>query len=324
MKNKKIIIIGAGAWGTAISELLAHNNNQILLIANNLQIVKEINDLHQNSKFLAEIQLNPNIIASNDLHECQDADIIFIATPSNATSALFNELAELDLKKDCALVVCSKGLDQQSLKFFHQILEENFASSQYAFVSGPNFAMEVAQKLPTITTIASKNLDLAENIAKIMQNQYFKTQITNDVVVTEICGIIKNIMAIGCGIIDGFNLGQNAKARLLCQGIKEIEILCQKFNSTAAINNAAGFGDIFLTCASTKSRNNFLGSEIAKGKKYKDLANSKTFEGAISAIAIDNLAKKMALNLSLCTIISDILQNDYDLKTIKNKIIAAI
>lgn len=328
MKNK-IIIIGAGAWGTALANLLAKNNSansSICLIANKPQIVDEINQKNSNHEFLPNINLSYNLKSSQNLEdEALQADFIFVVTPSNKTAELLQKISKLKLKENCGLIICSKGLEISSLKFFHQIVEEILPHKKYATLSGPNFASEVAEGLATISTIAALDKNFALQISSLLKNQNFKTEICDDVLAAEICGVVKNIMAIGCGIIDGLNLGQNAKAALVIQGIREIEILCHKLQSKAQINNAAGFGDIFLTCSSNKSRNNSLGIAIAQDQKPLELLNGKkTFEGAIGAKAIEKLAAKLSLELPLCKNISYILQNNLAKEEIKSSIIRSL
>lgn len=323
MKNK-IIVIGAGAWGTALANLLAQKNSDVCLIANKSEIVDEINQKHSNHNFLPNI-LSYNLKSSQNLEEeALQADFIFIVTPSGATTNLLQQIAKLKLKQNCGLVLCSKGLDGSGSKFFHQIIEEILPQKNYAILSGPNFAAEVANQTPTITTIASKNQDFAAQIIVLLQNQYFKAEFSQDVVAAEICGVIKNIIAIGCGIVDGLELGQNAKAALVLQGIKEIKLLCQKLGSTGEVINAAGFGDIFLTCASTKSRNNSLGLMIAQGQKPSELLGKKTYEGAMSAKTIEQLATKLQLQLTLCKTVSYILQNNLQKDGMRAQIIDAL
>ncbi len=328
MKNK-IIIIGAGAWGTALASLLAQNNGanfDVCLIANKQEIADEINQSKTNHKFLPNINLSYNLKSSQKLEdEALQADYIFVVTPSNVTLDLLKKIATLKIKENCGLVVCSKGLDSASLKFFHQIVEEFLPQKNYAILSGPNFAAEVANGVPTITTIASKNKNFAAEIVKLLENKNFKAEISENVLAAEICGIVKNVMAIGCGIVDELALGQNAKAALVMQGVGEIEALCQKFGYPSAINNSAGFGDIFLTCASTKSRNNSLGALIVKGEAPEKLLNQgKTYEGAIGAKAINKLAREFSLKLPLCSAIDEILQNNFSAAQIKEKLVLAI
>ncbi len=325
MTDSKIIVIGAGAWGTALANLLAKNSYKTCLISNDEKVSEEINHQHSNNKFLAEISLSYNLKAATNLvDEIKDADFVFIVTPSNATAALISKISSLNLKSSCGFILCTKGLDQSQLKFFHEIIEEKLVDKKYAILSGPNFAIEVASKVPSLTTIASKDKAFAEKIIHILHGSYFKGEFCDDVITTEISSVVKNIIAIGCGIIDGLALGENTKAGLVRQGCKEIELLSKKLGGSGNLNSAAGFGDIFLTCSTTKSRNNSLGFAIAKGEKTSDLLGKKTYEGAVSAKSIQQLGSKLELRLPLCEAVSYILQNNLTKEAILAKIVGVV
>lgn len=326
-KSKKIAVIGSGAWGTAIANLLAKNNFSTVLMGIDVSVTQEINLKHTNHKFLPDAILSTNLKASTDISaELPNADYIFIVVPSQNVRELISTIKNINLKQDCAFVVCTKGLESESLKFFHEIIEENFSDKKLAVLSGPNFAIEVAQGCPTVTSISSKNEEYANEIIALLENDNFKAVYSDDLVASEISGIVKNIIAIACGISEGLNLGQNAKAAIIMKGIHEIEILCNKIAGSCNLATPAGFGDLFLTCSSTKSRNNSLGFKIGKGEKFADIkTNSKTtYEGATSAISIDMLSRKHGLKLELCHVVTEILANGYSINEIKQKLIKAI
>jgi glycerol-3-phosphate dehydrogenase (NAD(P)+) len=327
-KNKfplRIVVIGAGAWGSAIANLIAKNftnvkKNPICLIANDQQIINEINNHHCNSQFLPKVKLSKNIKACSDLeNEIKNSDLVFIVTPSQAISKILKKISGYRLKPEIGLVICSKGFDFTRQKFLSELVEDFLPGKNYAILSGPNFASEVALNAPTITSIASKNKKFADKIAVLLQNDYFKSQYSKNILTIQLCGIVKNIMAIGCGIIDGLDLGQNAKSALILQGINEIILICKKLKISSDLNNPAGFGDIFLTCSSTKSRNNLLGFRIASGKKYSEIKKSenKTYEGVIATKSIAKLAKKLQIELVLCKTIEQILSKDLSIAEIK-------
>ncbi len=327
----KILVIGAGAWGTAIANLIAKNitknnlksdqnlKNQIGLIANNQEIVNEINNHHRNHQFLPNVELSKIIKASDDLKtQIKNVDLVFIVTPSQTIFKILKNIADAKLKTAIGIVICSKGFDFTKQKFLSELIEDLLPKSNYAILSGPNFAGEVASEAPTLTTIASKNKKFANQVSALLQNDYFKSKYSQNVITTQLCGIFKNIIAIGCGIIDGLNLGQNAKSALILQGIAEISLICKKLKISDDLNNPAGFGDIFLTCASTKSRNNMLGFRIATSKKYLEIQKEhKTYEGVIATKSIAKLAKKLQIKLILCQSIDQILSKNFSIKEIK-------
>ncbi len=329
MNNNKslarIAVIGAGAWGTAIANLIAKNftnvlKNPILLIASDWQVINEINNHHSNSQFLPKVKLSRNLKACSDLeNEIKNVDLLFIVTPSQTIFEILKKISNCKLKPSIGLVICSKGFDFTRQKFLSELVEDFLPRKNYAILSGPNFASEVAIEAPTVTNIASKNKKFADKVSALLQNDYFKSQYLGDVLTVQLCGIFKNIMAIGCGIIDGLNLGQNAKSALILQGINEIILICKKLKISDDLNNPAGFGDIFLTCSSTKSRNNSLGFRIASGKKYSEIKKSenKTYEGVIATKSIAKLAKKLRIELILCKTIDQILSKNLSIEEIK-------
>jgi glycerol-3-phosphate dehydrogenase (NAD(P)+) len=254
--------------------------------------------------------LSPKIKAVGDFSALISAvDLVFIVVPSVSSKEIFQKISLLKFKKTCGFVICSKGVEQDSLMLLSDAFEEITKSKNYAILSGPNFAAEVANEVPSITTIASRDQKLAKKIISVLNNDHFQARYCDDPRSVEICGIVKNIMAIGCGIIDGLGLGANAKAALLVKGISEITLLCKKFKASSDVTNAAGFGDIFLTCSSAESRNNRLGTLLAQGKTFAEIKKetSKTYEGASSAKAIVAIARKLKLRLDLCEKINQIL-----------------
>ena len=319
LKKEKILVIGAGAWGTAIANLIAKNSYQVFLNANRSEIIDEIEQKNSNERFLPNIKLSSSILAVSEF--VTDVDFVFIVTPSSNAAKIFTEIAHTKFKKNCNFIICSKGAEQESLRLLSDVFEKTVRNKNYAVLSGPNFALEVANEVPTVTTVASRNKKLAGKVIEVLNNSYFQASYFKDPRTAEICGIVKNIIAIGCGIVDGLELGVNAKSALVMKGVAEIQLLCKKMKASSDIINAAGFGDIFLTCSSEKSRNNSLGRLIAQGHKPEE---GKTYEGAASAKAIAAIAKKFKLKLDLCEEINEILCHNFSTQEIKEKIIKSI
>lgn len=319
---KKILVIGAGAWGTAIANLVANNlkkSGEVFLNANKAEIIDEINHKSSNKKFLPGVKLGNNIFATNQF--VTDADFVFIVTPSSTSTRIFEEITKTKFKKSCIFVICSKGLEPKT----HNLLGDSFTEitgrKNYAILSGPNFALEVANEVPSITTIASTNKKLATSVIDLLNNKNFRAFYSKDPRTVEICGVIKNIIAIGCGMVDGLDLGVNAKSALVMKGIAEIQLLCKKLKVSTEVVNAAGFGDIFLTCSSPKSRNNSLGNLLAREKKPEA---GKTYEGVTSAAAAVALGKDLKVKLDLCEGINRILTRKSSADQIKKIISKAI
>lgn len=320
---KKILVIGAGSWGSAIANLLAKNSNEVFLVSRDEKITIEINENHTNDNFLPKVKLSENLTAiQNYDNEISNCDLVFIVVPSSACAEIFDKISKLQLKSNVGFVICSKGIEQKSLSFLGDAFEKIIIDKEYAVLSGPNFAIEVANEIPTITTIASKNKNLANEIIESLNNNYFKADYFLDPINVEICGIVKNIIAIGCGIVDGLDLGVNAKSALVIKGIEEIKVLCRELKVSEDISHSAGFGDIFLTCSSIKSRNNSLGVLISEGKNYQEIIEKTktTYEGFYSAKAIVEIAKKLKIKLDLCDKINEFLNNKHTKSQIKEQI----
>ncbi|MFZ9181481.1 MAG: NAD(P)H-dependent glycerol-3-phosphate dehydrogenase [Rickettsiales bacterium] len=317
--SKNILVIGSGTWGTAVANLIAENNHRVFLNSIEDSVINDINLNHKNSKYFPEINLNKNLIAIPNLKT--EVDFVFVVVPSHAIYQLFSKISELNFSKECIFVICSKGFEHKNLDLITDAFEKITHRKNYAVLSGPNFAIEVASKVPSITSVASFDPEIAKNVIEILNNDYFKAQFHPDPRTAEICGVVKNILAIGCGIVDGLNLGVNTKSALLVKGVNEIQKLCRVIKANDDLENPAGFGDIFLTCSSTKSRNNSLGLLIARGLKPDP---NTTYEGANSAKLIVEFAKKYNLKLDLCEEINKIINGNYSLNEIKQNIITAI
>ncbi len=316
---KRVLVIGAGAWGTAIANLVAKNSNEVFLNANKSEIIDEISHKSTNSKFLPGVKLSPKIFAVRDF--VTDVDFVFIVTPSANCAKIFQEIALTKFKKNTIFVICSKGLNTKTGELLSDSFEKITSNKNYAVLSGPNFATEVANEVPSITTIAAKNKKLAAAVINILNNDNFRASYFNDPRTAEICGVVKNVMAIGCGIVDGLDLGVNAKSALVMKGIGEIQLICKKIKASTDVVNAAGFGDIFLTCSSNKSRNNSLGVLLAQEKEQEV---GKTYEGISSAAAVVALGKKLKVKLDLCEGINQILKRKSSAEQIRKIISKAI
>jgi glycerol-3-phosphate dehydrogenase (NAD(P)+) len=316
---KKILVIGAGAWGTALADLMAKNGNEVFLSANKQEIIDEISHQSSNQRFLPGVKLSPKVFALRDF--ATDVEFVFIVTPSSDSIRVFEEIAKTKFAKNTIFVICSKGLDPKENLLLSDSFEKITKNKKYAVLSGPNFAAEVANEVPSITTIAAKNKKLADSVIKLLSNNHFQASYFKDPRTAEICGVIKNVIAIGCGMVDGLDLGVNAKSALVMKGIYEIQLLCKKLKASTDVVNAAGFGDIFLTCSSSKSRNNSLGVLLARGLEMEE---GKTYEGITSAKNAVALAKKLKVKLDLCEGINQILNHKSSPEEIKKIISKAI
>lgn len=313
--HPKITIIGAGAWGCAIANLIGKNGYPVTLFSKN-----------QDSIALKKISQKKVAYCFDFKAAVTGADFLFVVVPSKVVSETLYKISQEKIVSKAIIVICSKGIADKDLKLFSQISEELLPQNNYAILSGPNFAEEVNQGLPTVTTIACKQESVATGVIKLLQNDHFLAITSHDVISAQIFGAVKNILAIGCGIIDGLKLGENAKAALILKGVTEMGLLIKKLGGEFNFVSAAGLGDLFLTCSSSKSRNNSLGVAIGAGKKVKEILkeNHKVYEGFDAAKAIVEFALKHQIDLPLCRSINQILQQDLTKEEIKEIIFKTI
>ena len=318
MKISKISIIGAGSWGTALAILLAEKGYKVSLWARRKELAVEINKKRENSQYLKNIKIPANIIATHSMKDAaENSDMVVFAVPSEFLRHTAKSFSGF-IKKNMIVVHVVKGIEENSGKMMSQVLEEELKKEDIAVLSGPNHAEEVAYKLPTATVIASKSKNITELVAEVFYMPYFKTYSHDDVTGVEICGAIKNIVAIAIGVCDGLKLGDNAKASILTLGLSEMGIIARKFGAKReTCYGLAGVGDLVATCYSHHSRNRFVGEELAKGKSIGQV-NKEMYgmiaEGIKNTKAVYHLCKKNGIKTPLITHAYKVLYEGMDLK----------
>ena len=317
--NPAIGILGAGAWGTAIAKLLSDKNSNVLLWANEIQVKKNIEKTRVNKTFLDKIKLNKSLKVTNSLEDLSKLDVLFIVVPTQYIQVTLKPLKKI-IKKNCILVNCAKGIDIKSTSLISGVINKILPGNKLAIMSGPNFALEIALGKPTASLIAAQKLSDAKLIANLISSKTFRPYLSNDIIGAQICGAMKNIYAIGCGIIVGKNFGENAVASVISRSFAEIKSVGKKLGAQPeTLSGLSGLGDLFLTCSSKKSRNFSLGFDLAKGKKLENILRSKKTiaEGAYTVRAIKKLGVKLKLSLPLNDAIYKILYQNKDInKTI--------
>lgn len=313
-------ILGSGSWGTALAANFARAGKKVTLWSRNKQIADGINQLHENKLYLPNIKLPTNILATDDLQLTCHNNIVLLVVPSQQLSYLCDYIkANCQLSKDTALVICAKGIEQNSLKLLSDIVLEFFPQNPVAVLSGPNFADEIARGLPSGTSIACNDKDTGMYLVNIMGNNLFRTYYVKDIIGAQIGGAVKNVLAIACGICEGKNLGQNAKATLITRGIAEIGKICEVMGGNRdSLMFLCGIGDIILTCTSSKSRNMSLGIELGMGKKLDEILAKRqsVVEGVTTAKSINDLAIKFSLDLPICKAVNSVLTDQSRLNNI--------
>lgn len=308
----KVAVIGGGAWGTAIANLLGNNGHQVKLWCFEKSLISDINQFHENKLFLQDIKLSNNIEAINDFNDMKDIKAVFSVIPVQYTKITLLPLQNI-LDNTTPIVICSKGIENESQRLLSDIIKELFPQSHIAVLAGPNFADEVAKGKPAISTVACMDREVAGFISYLLDNDQFKTSVCCDIIGAQLGGALKNIIAIALGIATGLELSESSKAALLTLGLNEINILSDALGGDrkTAVEPCI-IGDLILTCSSLKSRNMSLGYEIGKGKSLKSiLSDRKTIaEGVTTTKAAKILADKFNLDLKIISNIYEILYNN--------------
>lgn len=309
----KIAIIGAGAWGTAIAMLLARNNHRVTLYTRHSAHTQEINQLHTNKKYLPNIIL-PNIIkATSNFSDIVDHEIIIIVTPSYQVRATIENLKQHCISNNAIIGIASKGLDHNQSKLLSDVVKDYLANNPLFIIAGPNLANEVAQGLPCTLTIAAIQKEVRFNISTLFHSTNVITSTTEDIITIQVASAFKNIIAIIAGIIIAKQYGQNCKASIITQGIKEIVAFARAAGSTNPdISEFAVIGDLILTSYAITSRNTKFGYDLGQHEYYTDLSNNTNpnlIEGIKAAKILYPLTVKLNLNCHIIDCAYSILHN---------------
>lgn len=294
----KFGVIGGGAWGTALAQLLAADGAPVRLWAREEDVVAAINAEHRNPVFLPGAALSPSLIATTNLSDMADLDALLVVVPVPFLRAVLAELPP----GDAPLIFCSKGMEAGSFAFPIDMARDLAPLRPHAVLSGPTFAHEVAAGLPTAITLAAADADIAADIARAIARPHFRPYVSTDVIGAEIGGAVKNILAIACGIVDGAGLGLNARAALISRGFAEMTRFGLSRGAQAeTLAGLAGLGDLVLTCTSSNSRNFALGQGLGRGESAEVLmADRRTVaEGAFSAPVVAAAARADGIDMPI-------------------------
>ena len=302
----KLGIVGGGAWGTALAQVAAAGGRETLLWAFEPEVVEAINAAHENTAFLAGVPLDPAIRATSDLSELESCDAWLVVTPAQHMRAVLERATDCDKP----LVLCSKGIEEKSGMLLHQVAKAACPGAGIAVLSGPTFAHEVAQGLPTAVTLAAEDGALAERLRDRIKQPTFRIYVSDDLAGAEIGGAVKNVLAIACGVVEGKGLGQNARAALIGRGFAEMTRFGLAFGARReTLAGLSGLGDLVLTCSSTSSRNYSLGVGIGQGRAAAELlADRKTVaEGAFTAPVLLEMAREHKVDMPISSAVAAML-----------------
>jgi glycerol-3-phosphate dehydrogenase (NAD(P)+) len=307
---KRIAVLGAGAWGTALA-ITSHNaGNDVLVWGRNPDVIDAINNRHENDKYLPNIKLPNAIQATDNIEKILKSDALLIVVPAQKLRETCENLKKAGLAKNIPLIICCKGIEQNTHALMSEVVAE-ILPNPVAILSGPNFAGEIASGLPAAATIAATDKKLGMEMVNSLGSQFFRLYFSDDIIGAQIGGAVKNVLAIACGIAVGKGLGKNSSAALVTRGVAEIGRLCiAKGGKLETLMGLSGIGDIMLTCSSTASRNMALG--FALGAGTAGTANSLV-EGVATAQSVSELANKLKVDMPICRAVNEILHKGADI-----------
>ena len=313
---KKVTILGDGAWATTLGILLNKNGHKVTIWSNFPDYLDELNLKKVNEKYLPGFSIPKEISFEKDINEAvSSSDIVVDAIPSKFYRSVLKKI-NCDVS-DKIFVNVSKGIEQKSLKRMTEIIKEELGKVKTCILSGPTIAIEVAEEMPAVAISASNNLKIAKTIQELFFNQNFRVYTSEDPLGVELCGALKNVIAIVAGISDGLGFGANAKAAILSRGIVEIARLGQVMGAKKkTFFGIAGLGDLSTTCISPESRNRTLGERIGRGEKLEEIINStnSVIEGVTTTEAVYNLSKKYNIDMPITNQVYMILYHKKDPK----------
>lgn len=316
--SQTVAVLGAGSFGTALAKLLAEGGHRVQVYTRDVDVADVINREHRHPKRLKTVRLPAGLKANTDLASTlQDATLVVVAVPTPAVRSVMTA-ALPHAPADALVLSAAKGIEQGSLRLVHDILEEVFPAERHhrlCYLSGPSFALEMAKRMPTAVTIASRDDNSAREAQEIVSTDYFRAYTTTDVIGVEVGGAVKNVVAIAAGISEGLGLGLNASAALITRGLAEITRLAVKMGAQPmTLAGLAGMGDLVLTCNGALSRNRTVGVELGRGKKLPEILQSlgEVAEGVNTSKALDDLAKRVGVELPIAQCVHRILFSNAD------------
>ena len=311
-----ITVIGAGSWGTALAILLAKKDYDVTLWAYERDVAEYMQENRVNKVFLPDIELPDNLKITNNLSDCvPNARYIVCVVPTQFVRRVFEPVYGM-MRDDAVIVSASKGIEKGSLKTVSEIIEEK-TKNKIAVLSGPSFAKEVVQELPTAVTLATEDHHGSYILQEILNTEYFRVYTHHDIKGVEIGGALKNVIAIASGICEGLSLGKNARAALITRGIAEILRLGLKMGADQqTFSGLSGIGDLILTCTSTMSRNYTVGKKLGEGMRLSEIISStkSIAEGVETSVSAWELAKMMSVEMPIVEQVYNVLHKDRNAK----------
>jgi len=314
MSFEHVGVIGAGAWGTALAQVSVRAGRKVTLWARETEVLTSIADHHENTLFLPGVALDPAIVATGDFLDLSQCDLILAVPPAQHMRATLSAFAG-SAPSGAPVVLCSKGIEQGSLKLMTEVAAEVLPHHTIAVLSGPSFAGEVARGLPTAVTLACAEGHCAERIAEALAGLLFRPYASGDLIGAEAGGAVKNVLAIACGISEGKGMGRSAHAALITRGFAELARLAAALGAEPeTVAGLCGLGDLVLTCSSPQSRNMSVGLALGGGQTLEAALAGKlsVAEGVASAPAVVALAERLEVDMPICQAVNAVLTGSID------------
>ncbi len=312
----KIIVLGSGAWALALSDVLANNGNEVIVYTRKVEAQNEINLFHTNKKYLGELKINSNIVASTNLKELiENNDTFLMCIPSVGIENLLLEIKNY-IKKPVNFINATKGLEPKSKgtiqTIIKRVIEKKYIKSLVSIL-GPGFAKEVIERNLTCVCSVSTSLNDATFVQKLFSNEYFRVYTCLDVNGAELYSSMKNAIAIASGIVIGLGYKENSKACLITRGLKEMRILGSAYGAKeSTFYGLTGMGDLILTCSSFTSRNFKAGYKIGQDDSSEEFLknNKETVEGLATILTLKEMIKEKNLDLPIINALYEVIYNN--------------
>ena len=313
---KKVAVVGMGIFGTALALTAVRAGNKVLGCARQQEVVDDINQKHISPKYLPNIPLPEEIKATTDVAEVLDfAEVVLLAVSAQATRAVMR-LIKPYLKPNTIIVLCAKGIEAETGKMLSEVAREEIPDTIIAVLSGPGFAVDIAQRKFASVTIACEREQVAERLVESLATPYFRPYTTKDIIAPQIGGSVKNVIAIASGMIEGAGLGDGARAALIARGLAEMGRLAEALGGkTETMMGMCGLGDLVLTASCSQSRNFSFGYEVGVCGRARQVmeANTRTVEGIATAKAVVKRAQAAKVEMPICEIVNKMLFEDMGL-----------
>lgn len=322
----KIAVIGAGSWGTAISQTLANAGHEVCIYARKQYVADIITTKHFNPRYLSNTILSTNISASSVLKDClKEVSAIILVTPSNLVREFAKKIAPFS-NFDLPICVCSKGVEGGTGSLLLDILEQELGNiDRLAVLSGPNHAEEVILEQPSGTVIASPNTNIQHFFQNLFTTDYFRCYTSDDYIGVQLCAAFKNVIAIAVGVSYGIGYGDNTAAMLMTRGMAEMTRLVESCGgSPITVMGLAGAGDLIATCTSKHSRNRSFGYGLANGETLKDFEEQThmVVEGALACKTLLPLAEKHHVELPISQSVRELVWGGVSISVLARELIS--